>query len=80
MFSQLIDSINPIFQFKIIKNTKIYIYNRFGKLVTTLVYGGNGWDGTHNGQKMPSNDYWFLAEVQQNGEAFEVKGHFTLKR
>ncbi|WP_421151303.1 choice-of-anchor L domain-containing protein [Seonamhaeicola sp. NFXS20] len=60
--------------------TIVYIYNRFGKLLKTLPDNATGWDGTFNGKKMPSDDYWFVAKVIQEGKAFEVKGHFALKR
>jgi hypothetical protein len=29
---------------------------------------------------MPSDDYWFSADIIQNGEAFNIRGHFALKR
>ena len=60
--------------------TVVYIYDRYGKLLKTLAYNSPGWDGTYNGANMPSDDYWFLAEVQKDGIAFNVKGHFALKR
>ncbi|MEL0457078.1 choice-of-anchor L domain-containing protein [Flavobacteriaceae bacterium SZ-1-7] len=60
--------------------TLVYIYNRHGKLLKNLAHTSPGWDGTFNGQNMPSDDYWFVAEVLQNGETFEIKGHFALKR
>lgn len=60
--------------------TLVYIYNRHGKLLKTLPYTSIGWDGTYNGQNMPSDDYWFVAKVVQNGNAFNLKGHFALKR
>ncbi|WP_372753256.1 choice-of-anchor L domain-containing protein [Mariniflexile sp.] len=60
--------------------TVVYIYNRHGKLLKTLLHTAIGWDGTYNGENMPSDDYWYVAKVIQNGEAFELKGHFTLKR
>ncbi|CAL2082182.1 T9SS type B sorting domain-containing protein [Tenacibaculum sp. 190524A02b] len=79
------DGINPTWFItdptnSIPENTKIYIYNRFGKLVTTIVYGGNGWDGTHNGQKMPSNDYWYSFQFVKDNETQSYKGHFSLLR
>lgn len=58
----------------------VYIYNRYGKLLKTLPYTSSGWDGTFNGQNMPADDYWFVAKVVQNGNAFDIKGHFALKR
>lgn len=63
-----------------IPGTVVYIYNRHGKLLKTLPHTSIGWDGTFNGQNMPSDDYWFVAKVLQNGETFEIKGHFALKR
>ncbi len=63
-----------------IPGTVVYIYNRHGKLLKTLSHTSIGWDGTFNGANMPSDDYWFVAKVIQNGEAFDLKGHFALKR
>jgi len=58
-------------------NLKIYIYNRYGKLLTTFRGIDSGWDGRYNGQIMPTSDYWFVVE-RDNGKIH--KGHFTLKR
>ena len=60
--------------------TIVYIYNRHGKLIKTLPHYSEGWDGTYNGQNMPSDDYWFSADIVQNGESFNIRGHFALKR
>lgn len=60
--------------------TVVYIYNRYGKLLKTLSHSSVGWDGTYNGQNMPSDDYWFVAKIVQNGQPFQIKGHFALKR
>ncbi|WP_104809942.1 T9SS type B sorting domain-containing protein [Polaribacter filamentus] len=45
--------------------------------MTELNPVGKGWDGSINGQKLPSDDYWFSATLQDN-KVF--KGHFTLKQ
>jgi gliding motility-associated-like protein len=58
----------------------IYIFDRYGKLIKQLNSSSLGWDGTYNGNKMPTSDYWFLAEIKQGTIAFEFKGHFTLRR
>lgn len=58
-------------------NSKIYIFDRYGKLLTQIDPKSKGWDGTYNGQPMPSNDYWFSVTLQ-DGRVF--KSHFTLKR
>ena len=60
--------------------TIVYIFDRYGKLLKTLTHTSMGWDGTYNGNLMEVNDYWYLTKVVKNGKAFEVKGHFTLKR
>ncbi|HRE78431.1 MAG TPA: T9SS type B sorting domain-containing protein [Flavobacterium sp.] len=60
----------------------IYIFDRYGKLLKTLkASGGNGWDGTYNGENMPSTDYWFtLLYTNNDGFEKEFKAHFSLKR
>ncbi|WP_431134827.1 choice-of-anchor L domain-containing protein [Psychroserpens mesophilus] len=59
--------------------TIIYIYDRYGKLLTQLTSSSDGWDGRYNGNLMPANDYWFLAKVRKGSIAFDVKGHFALR-
>ncbi|MFC0605361.1 T9SS type B sorting domain-containing protein [Winogradskyella pulchriflava] len=60
--------------------TIIHIFDRYGKLLKELGYNTPGWDGTFNGNDMPAGDYWYIAKVVQNGERFEIKGHFALRR
>ncbi|EDP71924.1 hypothetical protein FBALC1_12522 [Flavobacteriales bacterium ALC-1] len=60
--------------------TVIHIFDRYGKLLKELNSNTTGWDGTYNGNQMPTGDYWYLATVIQNGKSFEVKGHFALRR
>ena len=64
-------------------NAKIYIFDRQGKLLKQISPLGEGWDGTYNGEAMPSSDYWFrveFTEVDEAGTQRAVNGHFTLKR
>jgi gliding motility-associated-like protein len=56
---------------------KIYIFDRFGKLIKEINKTNTSWDGTFDNQKLPSTDYWFVIEVS-NGKI--IKGHFSLKR
>ena len=56
--------------------SKIYIFDRFGKLLKQLSPSEKGWDGTFNGSKLPTDDYWFSVKLQ-DGRIF--KNHFTLK-
>ncbi len=57
--------------------TQISIFDRFGKLLKQLNPLGLGWDGTFNGEKLPTDDYWFVVTLH-DGRIF--KNHFTLKR
>ncbi len=61
-------------------SAKVYIFDRFGKLLKQVSPLGNGWNGTYNGNPLPSSDYWFVVEYLEEGVGKEFKGHFTLKR
>ena len=60
-----------------LENSRIYIFDRFGKLLKQILASGEGWNGYFNNQMMPSSDYWFVLELT-NGKT--IKGHFSLKR
>jgi gliding motility-associated-like protein len=60
---------------------KIYIFNRFGKLIKQIEPNNDSWDGIFNGAILPATDYWFSAElVDINGNIRIRKGHFSLIR
>jgi gliding motility-associated-like protein len=58
-------------------NSIIFIYDRYGQLITKINTNGEGWDGTFNGNSLPADDYWYTAKLEDGREA---KGHFSLKR
>ena len=58
-------------------NSKILIFDRYGKLLIELDPLSTGWDGTYNGATMPASDYWFQVKLQ-DGRTFT--SHFALKR
>tara|TARA_R110002051_G_scaffold297564_1_gene363918 strand:+ start:4643 stop:7894 length:3252 start_codon:yes stop_codon:yes gene_type:complete len=58
-------------------DSRIFIYDRYGKLLAQLSPKSLGWDGYFNGIEMMSTDYWFKANL---GEGTVFSGHFTLKR
>lgn len=58
-------------------NTIVYIYDRYGKLMTQISPLGAGWDGTYNGNLALSDDYWYYIKIDDGRVA---KGHFSLKR
>lgn len=60
-------------------NTKaiIFIFDRYGKLLTQIKPSSQGWDGTFNGQPLSADDYWYTLKLEDGREA---QGHFSLKR
>ena len=58
----------------------IYIFDRYGKLLKQISPLSQGWDGTYNGNALPSSDYWFRVEYTEQGIQKEIRGHFSLKR
>jgi len=63
-------------------NAKIFIFDRYGKLIKQLSPSGTGWDGTFNGKPLLTSDYWFTVEYidPKDGSLKLFKSHFTLKR
>jgi len=62
------------------KNSIIYIFDRYGKLLSQIKPDGQGWDGSFGGQSLPSNDYWFTLSYVEDGMTKEFKSHFAMKR
>lgn len=61
-------------------NAQIHIFDRYGKFIKQISPYGLGWNGTYNGELLPSSDYWFTMKYTVNNEQKEFKSHFTLKR
>ena len=63
------------------ESAKVFIFDRYGKLLKQLSTRGKGWDGTYLNQQMPASDYWFSLEyVDNNGLTKKFGSHFSLKR
>lgn len=65
--------ISDVFQ----PNSKILIFNRYGKLLKEISPTGSGWNGTYKGEVLPADDYWFAVTLQ-DGRVY--KNHFSLKQ
>ncbi|ALM20203.1 secreted protein containing PKD domain protein [Nonlabens sp. MIC269] len=65
--------VNTVFE----PNSTIFIYDRFGKLLKQISPESVGWDGTFNGNPLPSSDYWFTATLM---DGTQFSSHFSLKR
>ena len=61
-------------------NCRIYIFDRYGKLLKDISPSDSGWDGTYIGQPMPADDYWFTVEYSEQNSIKKFKSHFSLKR
>ncbi len=60
------------------QQVKVSIYDRFGKKLFETNDPEFSWDGTYNGNPLPSEDYWYAIYVKDIDRFF--KGHFTLIR
>ena len=69
-----------IFDLSSQSNVRVYIFDRYGKLLKDISPNDPGWDGTYTGQPMPATDYWFTVEYAEQGVVKKFKSHFSLKR
>jgi gliding motility-associated-like protein len=69
-----------IFSLSTQAKAKIYIFDRFGKLLKEISPSGVGWDGKLNQQNLPATDYWFIVHYDENKINKVFKSHFALKR
>ena len=75
------DSFNDYWKIEGLTNyplAEVNIFNRYGKLITTLTSLNPSWDGKLNGYPLPADDYWYVLNLGTGDP--EVKGHFSLKR
>jgi gliding motility-associated-like protein len=64
-------------------SSEIYIYNRFGKVIAKVDLSEQGWDGTYNGKRLPSDDYWVsikLVPFDTTKKTIFKTGNFSLLR
>ncbi|WP_438972070.1 T9SS type B sorting domain-containing protein [Polaribacter sp.] len=64
-------------------NASVNIFNRFGKLIAQVPIDSIGWDGTSQGKRLPSDDYWYnitLVPADTSKPTIRKKGNFSLLR
>jgi gliding motility-associated-like protein len=72
-----IDNFNTSEKFNAISD--ITIFDRYGRIMTTIKPNGLGWDGKYNGEIVPPDDYWFYVVIKNfKGKHFEKRGHFSV--
>lgn len=69
-----------IFELSNQSNARIFIFDRYGKLLKEISPSGLGWDGNYIGHPMPATDYWFSVEYTEQNTVKKFKSHFSLKR
>jgi gliding motility-associated-like protein len=82
-FTPNADGINDfwhVFDANLLPNISLFLYDRYGKFITKLTSNSIGWDGTYLGNKLPSDDYWFVIYYDENGISKTHRSHFSLKR
>ena len=57
--------------------SRVFIFDRYGKLLKELDPLSDWWDGTFLGNPMPATDYWFRAKLEDKRE---ISDHFSLIR
>ena len=73
------DSVNDLFApegLEVFSDVSFSIFDRYGKLLKFGNSNSSSWDGSFQGNQMPSDDYWFVIEA----DTTQFKGHFSLKR
>ncbi|MFH6992892.1 T9SS type B sorting domain-containing protein [Flavobacterium sp. FlaQc-48] len=63
----------------IYNNLEFSIFDRYGRVIAKYHYGQK-WDGRYNGAELPSGDYWYVLKLNDEKDAREFVGHFTLYR
>lgn len=59
-------------------NIEVKIYDRYGRVVAELNQI-TSWDGTYDGNEVPTGDYWYVVNANDKSKIRYV-GHFTLYR
>lgn len=57
--------------------TSIDIFNRYGKLIYTVIPGGTGWNGTYQYRLISSSTYWYRINFSDGSKK---RGYFSLRR
>ncbi len=66
------------------ENIEVMVFDRYGRLLEQFKgilndNDGEGWDGTYQGNPMPTGDYWYLIKLNDE-RGREISGNFTLYR
>jgi gliding motility-associated-like protein len=74
------DGINDVWRIPFLTQRKdiiVTVFDRYGKVITGFKGTNGGWDGTLNGELLPSTDYWFTIQLE---DMQIIRGHFAMMR
>ncbi len=57
----------------------VKIFDRFGRTLKQFV-GEGEWNGTYNGEDLPTGDYWYVLKLNGERDDREFIGHFSIYR
>ena len=61
-------------------NAFVHVFDRNGRRMATLK-PGESWDGIYAGKPMPSGDYWYTIDLNDElRDGRKIYGHFSLYR
>ena len=61
----------------LLPDAKVFIFDRFGRLLVENIGNGFRWDGLINNIPAPVDSYWYLVKLNENES---LRGNFTLMR
>ncbi len=61
------------------KDLTFDIFDRYGRVVAKY-HVNEKWNGKYNGEDLPTGDYWYVLKLNDEKDAREFVGHFTLYR
>jgi gliding motility-associated-like protein len=82
-FSPNEDGVNDIFKIRNIQRypeNDIIIFNRWGKTVYKAKGYNNEWGGVYRSKNLPDGTYFYILNVEVDGEKKEYKGYVEMKR
>ncbi|WP_191963434.1 T9SS type B sorting domain-containing protein [Pseudotamlana haliotis] len=61
------------------KDLTVQVFDRYGRKLAELAVNET-WDGTYNGEELPTGDYWYVINLNDPLYDKDYVGHFTLYR
>ncbi len=60
-------------------NMTVQIFDRYGRTIKKFI-GEGEWNGSYNGDDLPTGDYWYIIRMNGEQDEREFVGHFSIYR